>query len=177
MHVVGQNHPCVDPERTFGLCHPDRLSQRLHLIDKRPRSSVGECDCEEDGCAGLAWADVTGHGPSLPRLVNNSQIPPPGRALPGGGPSRGLQANHCRATGRGPAAHARLDSGRKGRDLGGRLELPGPRRRSNLKTLHRSVFPPRRAGAVLTPVSQRGEPLVQRAQDYLCIGIRDHQRR
>ena len=30
-------------------------------------------------------------------------------------PSRGLQTNRCRATGRGPAAHARLDFGHKRR--------------------------------------------------------------
>ena len=48
MHVVGQYHPCVDPERAFGLCRPDRLSQRLHLIDKRLRASVGEGNGKED---------------------------------------------------------------------------------------------------------------------------------
>lgn len=96
------------------------------------------------------------------------------RALPGGRSPLAV----CKQTAAGQRGAARrrvcalIPGGR-----GGRRELPGPRRPSNLKTLQWSVFPPRRAGAVLTPVSQRREPLVQRAQDHLCIGIRNHQRR
>ena len=59
-------------------------------------------------------------------------------------PSRGLQANRCRAMGCGPTAHSRLDAGLKGALMAGVRPYPareGVRRRSNLKTLHWSVFP------------------------------------
>jgi hypothetical protein len=81
MHVVRQNHPCVDPEWPLGLGHPDRLSQCFHLLDKRSRPSVGEGNGKEDGSAWLAGANVAGHGASSPKPVKISQISPQGRTL------------------------------------------------------------------------------------------------
>jgi hypothetical protein len=75
MPVVWQHHPCVDPERTFCLGRPHRLAQQIHLLDQRPRPSVGQIHREEDASAAEFGAQVAGQARTLPRTRLTPRYP------------------------------------------------------------------------------------------------------
>lgn len=62
MHVVRQDDPGVDMERTLYPCEANGLAQRLDLAGQRIGSGCREGDGEIDGGAGTMGAKIAGHG-------------------------------------------------------------------------------------------------------------------